>query len=44
MLPEAEDDGRWIKENMPEFERRAKGGNEVMRDMVEEINARGLRA
>lgn len=44
MLPEAGDDGRWIKENIPEFERRAKGGNEMMRDMVEEIKVRGLSA
>ena len=44
MLPEAGDDGRWIKENMEEFERRAKGGNVVMREMIEEIKMRGLSA
>jgi hypothetical protein len=43
MLPEAGEDGKWIRENMAEFERRAEDGDDVMRDMVEEINRRGLR-
>jgi hypothetical protein len=43
MLPEAGEDGKWIRENMAEFERRAEDGDDVMRDMVEEINRRDLR-
>jgi hypothetical protein len=42
MLPEAGDDGKWIKENMGEFERRSKDGDVTMREMVEEIRVRGL--
>jgi hypothetical protein len=44
MLPEAGDDGKWIRENMGEFERRAGNGDRAMREMVEEIKVRGLSA
>jgi hypothetical protein len=41
-LPEAGGDKAWMKENLPEFERKAKGGNVNMKELVEEIKARGL--
>lgn len=41
-LPVAGEDGKWIRENMKDFERLAGDGDEEMRDLVEEIGARGL--
>ncbi|EON60946.1 hypothetical protein W97_00156 [Coniosporium apollinis CBS 100218] len=40
-IPEAGGDAAWIKENMREFERRAGQGDGAMRDLVEEVRARG---
>ncbi|KAK0659033.1 hypothetical protein DIS24_g4248 [Lasiodiplodia hormozganensis] len=44
MLPEAGNDAAWMKENMPEFERRARAGDEEMRVLVEECRALGVDA
>lgn len=41
-IPEAGKDAEWMKENFGEFKKRAEGGDEQMRQMVEEIEARGL--
>lgn len=37
ILPIAGEDGKWIEENMAEFERRAKDGDESMRALAEEV-------
>lgn len=42
LRPEAGHDAEWVRENMPEFERRAAEGNEGMQALVEECKARGL--
>ncbi len=44
MVPEAGEDGRWMRENMGEFERRAGEGDEGMKSLVEEIKRRSLGA
>lgn len=44
MLPEAGEDGKWISRNLAEFERRADCGDVGMRDLVREIEERGLAA
>ena len=44
MLPEAGEDGKWIRTNLGEFERRAEKGDGVMRELVEEVRQRGLAA
>jgi len=41
-IPEAGGDKAWMRENMPEFERKAREGNEDMKDLIEEIKTRGL--
>lgn len=40
LVPEAGKDGQWIKENMGKFEKKAEEGDQVFRDLVEEIKAR----
>lgn len=42
MLPEAGADVEWMKENMAEFERRARAGDDEMRVLVEECRAMGV--
>lgn len=42
LRPEAGKDAEWVRVNMPEFERRAAAGDEDMKLLVEECNARGL--
>jgi hypothetical protein len=42
MVPEAGNDEVWMKENFKEFDRRAREGDQDMKEVVEEIQARGL--
>ncbi|KAL1645164.1 hypothetical protein SLS58_003869 [Diplodia intermedia] len=42
MLPEAGADVAWMRENMADFERRARAGDEGMRGLVEECRAMGV--
>lgn len=42
LLPEAGRDGEWLRENWGEFRRRAGEGDEGMRELVREVEERGL--
>jgi hypothetical protein len=41
-LPPAGGDKAWLRSNLPVFEEKAKGGNEEMKELVEEIKRRKL--
>lgn len=41
-LPAAGEDRAWMKENMEKFRRLVKEGDEEIKDMLEEIEERGL--
>ncbi|KAL9529165.1 hypothetical protein SMMN14_06876, partial [Sphaerulina musiva] len=42
VIPKAGEDGEWLKKNLGEFERRARLGEGMFGDLVEEIGERGL--
>lgn len=42
LLPEAGHDVEWLRQHMPEFRKRAEEGNEDMKSLVDECQARGL--
>lgn len=42
VIPKAGEDGEWLKKNLGEFERRARSGEKMFGDLVEEIGERGL--
>jgi hypothetical protein len=42
IIPEAGGDKAWMKENMAEFEKKAREGNGYMKDLLEEIKERKL--
>ena len=42
MMPEAGQDGAWLKENMRAFEQRAADGDEEFKDLVEDVKNRGM--
>jgi hypothetical protein len=44
VLPQAGQDGDWVKENMAEFERRAREGDGSMKQLIEEVKARERRS
>ena len=42
MMPEAGQDGEWLKANEAAFEERAKGGDEEFAEMLKEVRGRGM--
>lgn len=42
VIPKAGEDGEWLRKNLGEFERRARLGEGMFGDLVEEIGERGL--
>ena len=42
MMPEAGQDGEWLKANEAAFEERAKGGDEEFAEMLKEVRERGM--
>lgn len=42
MIPRAGEDVQWLRDNMEEFEMKAKSGDEEFAEMVDEVRERGL--
>ena len=42
MMPQAGEDGKWLKDNMEAFQHKADGGDEEFKDLIEDVTSRGM--